>query len=134
MELGKLSLFSIVKKRMAWLGQRQEILAQNIANSDTPGFKSRDLKPFKFEDLVRREGNNMRMMATKGNHLSGISKRASEFGSEINRHPQETDTTGSSVVIEEQMAKMSESSIGYRMTTDLYKKHLNMIKMAIGRR
>ena len=44
MELDKLSLFSVIKRRLAWLGHRQEVLAQNIANSDTPRYKARDLK------------------------------------------------------------------------------------------
>jgi len=134
MELGKVPFFSIVKKRMAWLGQRQEVLAQNIANSDTPGYKARDLKAFQFQDLLRREKNTLGMNSTKGNHLRGQEKRFSNFADEELRNPAETDATGNSVVIEEQMVKMNESSIGHRMTTELYKKHLNMIRMAVGNR
>ena len=74
------------------------------------------------------------MSATKVHHLNGQTKRLSDFGGEVNRNPVETDASGNSVVLEEQMGKMSESSIDYRMTTELYKKHLNMIKMAIGNR
>ncbi len=53
MELGKISLFGVIRKRLAWLGQRQEVVAQNIANADTPNYQARILKPFKFREMVR---------------------------------------------------------------------------------
>jgi len=134
MEVGKLSLFSIVKKRMAWLSHRQEVLAQNIANSDTPGYKARDLKAFKFEDLVRRENAGLQMATTEKTHLGGQRKRVRDFAAGEDRKPFETDPNGNSVVLEEQMAKMSENSVSYQLTSELYKKHLGMIKMALGRR
>ncbi len=134
MEIGNLSLFSIVKKRMAWLSQRQEVLAQNIANSDTPGYKSRDLKAFKFEDLVRRENAGLGMNTTEKNHLGGQRKRVRDFADAEDRKPYETNVNGNSVVLEEQMAKMSENSISHNLVSELYKKHMGMIRMALGRR
>lgn len=134
MELDKLSLFSVVKRRLAWLGHRQEVLAQNIANSDTPRYQARDLKAFTFKDLVRSQSPNIRMTVTAGSHLSGSPKRVSNFKVETERLPFETSPNGNSVVLEEQMAKISETGISYRLTTELYKKHLGMLRMAIGRR
>ena len=107
---------------MAWLGQRQEILAQNIANSDTPGYKARDVKGFQFKELIRRESANLTMASTTANHLRGQRKRTTDFGIIKERQPFETAPNGNSVVLEEQMAKMSESSVNYRLTTQLYKK------------
>ena len=46
MDPSNLALFNLADRRLAHIGQRQEVLAQNIANADTPGWKSRDLKPF----------------------------------------------------------------------------------------
>ena len=134
MELDKLSLFSVIKGRLAWLGHRQEVLAQNIANSDTPRYKARDLKALKFKDLVSNQSSNIRMATTAGFHLTGIPKRAIESKVETERRPMETSPNGNSVVLEEQMAKLSETEISHRLTTELYKKHLNMLKMAIGGR
>ena len=134
MEIGNLSLFSVIKKRLAWLGHRQEVLAQNIANSDTPGYKARDLKAFKFADLVRRENAGLGMSTTERSHLGGQRKRVRDFAEFEDRKPYETNANGNSVVLEEQMAKMSENSISYNLASELYKKHLGMIKMALGRR
>jgi len=134
MELEKLSLFGVVKKRLAWLGHRQEVLAQNIANSDTPKYKARDLKALKFKDLVNNQSSNLRMAATANSHLTGAPKRAVDFSVETERFPFETNPNGNSVVLEEQMAKINETGISHRLTTELYKKHLNMFRMAIGGR
>ena len=134
MEIGNLSLFSVFKKRMAWLGQRQEVLAQNIANSDTPEYKARDLKAFKFEDLVRRENAGLSMNSTEKNHLGGRRMRVRDFAEAEDRKPYETNPNGNSVVLEEQMAKMSENSISHNLVSELYKKHMGMIRMALGRR
>lgn len=131
MELGNISLFDVIKKRLAWLGQRQEVVAQNIANADTPNYRARDIKPFQFRDLVRRQSASLRMAATAKGHLKGVSKRAQDFGIATDRNPYETNPTGNSVVLEEQMAKMNETGISHRLTTQLYKKHLNLFRMAV---
>ena len=46
---GKLDIFQALVRRMQWLGQRQNVLAQNIANTDTPGYRPQDLKHGPFE-------------------------------------------------------------------------------------
>ena len=60
-----LTLFAAVKKRLNWLGQRQEILAQNISNADTPDYKAKDLKPYAFRDLLRKESAQLNMVTTE---------------------------------------------------------------------
>ena len=48
MNLPDIPLLAMLRDRMAWLNQRQDVLTQNVANVDTPGFVARDLKPFDF--------------------------------------------------------------------------------------
>lgn len=133
MDLDKITLFSMMKKRLDWLGQRQEVLSQNIANADTPGYKAKDLKPFKFKELVRQESMQINMVRTHADQLPGRRRKISDFASQDERHPYETSTTGNSVVLEEQMAKVNENSISHKLTTELYRKHLSMIRIALGR-
>src|SRR3546814_12455631 len=52
---GKPGLFNLLGKRMEWLGQRQKVLAQNIANADTPDYVPHDLKPQEFRRMVERQ-------------------------------------------------------------------------------
>jgi len=132
MEIGKLTLFSMVKNRLSWLTQRQEVLAQNIANADTPRYKPSDLKPYNFKDLVRNETAQLNLQANGANHIQGARRRLRDYSTQIERRPFETAPNGNAVVLEEQMAKLNENQISFNLTTQLYKKHLNMIRMAIG--
>lgn len=126
-----LTLFAAVKKRLNWLNQRQEIIAQNISNSDTPDYKAKDLKPYQFREVLRKESAQLNMVTTDGeNHLGGRRKRIRDFMTQEPRHPYETAPNGNSVVLEEQMGKLTETQTTHRLTTELYKKHMAMLKTA----
>jgi flagellar basal-body rod protein FlgB len=134
MEFGSIPLFELVKKRLAWLGQRHEIVSQNIANADTPKFQARDIKAFDFKEVLRQEARPpLNMQTTAASHLPGVRKRVADFGETVVRKPYETSIDGNSVVLEEQMAKQNETAVSHRLTTELYKKHLGMIKIALGK-
>ena len=128
MDINKITLFALAKKRLAWLTQRQEVLSHNVANADTPNFKARDLESFKFEKLVRREGMQLNMAVTQPGHAGGRRKRIRDYSEEKNRKPFETAPAGNSVVLEEQMGKINESQVSHRLTTKLYAKQLGMIR------
>jgi flagellar basal-body rod protein FlgB len=119
---------------MDWLNQRQEILSHNIANADTPGYRAQDLKKFKFKELIRRESMQLNMDVKNSDHLGGRRKRIKDFAAEKDRKPYETMPGGNAVVIEEQMHKVGETSTKHKITAELYKKHLGMFRMALGRR
>ncbi len=131
MELEKMTLFSAVKGRLSWLTQRQEVLAQNIANADTPKYKSSDLKAFDFKDILRRGESQVRMSVTDASHQPGARRRIRDFSEEVERNPYETSPNGNSVIIEEQLAKVNETHTKHQLVTQLYKKHLGMIAMAV---
>ncbi len=134
MELDKIALFGLVKQRLAWLAQRQEVLAKNIANADTPGYKPRDLVAFEFKRLVSPEVGRITPDVTNRAHVGGGPKPSADFAEERTRHAYETAPAGNAVILEEQMMKIGETTMNYRLTTELYKKHLNMIRTALGRR
>lgn len=133
MDLDKVPLFSVMKKQIDWLTQRQEVLAQNLANSDTPMYRPSDLRKFDFNSLVRRQNMQVNMNATASNHLLGQQKQIRNFDAVVERHPYETAPNGNSVVLEEQASKVSETQLAHKLTTELYRKHLNMYKLAIGK-
>ena len=132
MGLSNLPIFAIMTKQMAWLTQRQEVLAQNIANSDTPGYRPRDLVPLKFRDLLRPTVlRGMAMKQTSSAHISATQRRTG-FRGATQKQTYETAPDGNAVVIEEQLMKVSENMGSYRLVTNLYRKHVNMIRIALG--
>lgn len=56
MDFSKIPLFQGLVQKMGWLAQRQQVLARNIANANTPGFKPKDIEKPDFSALL--EGNS----------------------------------------------------------------------------
>ncbi|MGF1639329.1 MAG: flagellar basal body rod protein FlgB [Rhodospirillales bacterium] len=134
MDIGKTRLFDTLKANLAWLGQRQHVLARNIANADTPGYRSRDIEPTRFEAEVRRQADRLDLRTTSPAHLATGAGAAGRFAERPDRRPFETSPNGNSVVLEEQLAKLNETSVAHKLTTQLYRKHLGMIRAALGGR
>ncbi len=134
MDLNKTSLFGAVKSRLQWLTQRQTVLSQNIANADTPKYKARDLKPLDFDGVIKRQTQSLRLNVTSASHLKGQVRNVGEFAVGEERKPYETAPAGNSVILEEQMNKVNETAISHKIMNDLYRKNIDMIKIAIGKR
>ena len=132
-DLSSLTLFGAVKKRLSWLGQRQEVLAQNIANANTPDYRASDIRPYEFKELVRREQMQVNMVRTDAKQIEGQRKAIRDYYEDRTIKPFETSPDGNTVVLEEQMAKVNQTTISHRFTTEIYRKHLGMLKMALGR-
>lgn len=134
MDLKSVTLFQMAKKRMKWIGQRQEILSQNIANADTPGYRPSDLKPMDFKEIVQKESMQLNMAKSNEGHLGGLRKRIRDFAEQKDGRPFETAPGGNAVVLEEQMAKMNETQMKHDLTTRIYKKQIALMRTAIGRK
>ena len=133
MDFSSLPLFGAMKRQISWLTQRQEVLAQNIANADTPGYKPKDIKPVDFRKMVAPQTRRVNMAATNSQHLSGRNVSSGPFGVTDDQKNYETSPDGNAVVLEEQMVKVSEVSVNHRLTTQLYAKHLKLFKTVLGR-
>ena len=48
MPISDMPIFSMLRTRMQWHQERQRVLAENVANADTPRFRPHDLKPLDF--------------------------------------------------------------------------------------
>ena len=137
MDITNLPMFGLIKDRMNWVGQRQQVIAQNIANADTPEYRARDIAKFDFQKTLRKHAANRDvaggspMRATHPMHLSGRVDSAAGAASKMDRKPYETAPDGNSVVLEEQMVKMNEAAVQHSTMVGLYRKHLKMIKLVV---
>ena len=132
MESGGPVLFGMVKEKMSWLSQRQRVLAQNVANADTPDYRPRDIQPVNFRAALRQHSYNFQLAKTDGAHVSSPNE-ADEFRSIKSRHTYETAPGGNSVVLEEQLTKLNETRGDYQLMTSVYRKYGGMLQMALGR-
>jgi len=133
MNPAKLRLMAALTERMGFLATRQKVIAQNVANADTPGYQPKDVTPVSFDRMLQAQG--MRGGAvTRANHIA-IEARPSEPGAKAGpqRTTYETAIAGNAVVLEEQLMKVAEIQAEYNLATNLYRKHLAMLKTALGR-
>ena len=130
MDLGKIPLLEAITKRMSWLGERQSVLAQNVANADTPGYTAKDVAPPSFAQLVSGAAQRLPMAVTSPGHITPVSD-AGDF----KITPQKTSErsiNGNAVQLEDQMMKISDTANDYALTTSLYRQQLGLIKTALG--
>jgi flagellar basal-body rod protein FlgB len=132
--IAKISIFDALVRRMTWLGQRQQVLAQNIANSDTPDFVPQDLKDGPFGRLLARRLAGLEPAATHPAHLHGTRPDALRRADSTNQRERfETAPSGNAVVLEEQLIKVAETQMDYQTMTNLYRKHIQLLRAALGR-
>ncbi|CAN7393619.1 flagellar basal body rod protein FlgB [Brevundimonas sp. LjRoot202] len=127
MSIADLPLLSQIKGRLSWLDERQRVIAENVANADTPGYVGRDLnQPTDFAAALR--GGPLSMTRTSAMHIAPAGPVA-RF--EAKSSPDsETTLDGNSVVVEEQMLKMAESRMAYDAAIGLYQKSMQMLRLA----
>ena len=126
-------MFALMGRRMDWLAQRQSLLAHNISNADTPAFRPLDLTKESFRRML--SGTRLEtvgMARTSEAHIMPV-REPEPFREDKSRDTYETALAGNAVVLEEQLMKVSETQGAYNLATNLYRKHVTMLKMAIGK-
>src|SRR5215510_10833135 len=132
MDLFQLKLFQRMSDRMGWLSARQSVLAQNIANADTPQYVPHDMKALSFEDHLTKV-TPVVQERTDPMHMTGTVTAAASIDDQKTKKQYETAPVGNSVVLEEQMMKLADAQSSYQLMTNLYRKHVDILKMALGR-
>jgi len=121
----------MLKTRMRWLETRQRLLAENVANAETPGYQGKDLKKLDF-DRQLQAATSVQMVSTNSGHLAGVSRTDPSFAAERNQ-AFETTPRGNSVSLEEEMMRIAQNQIDHQTAASLYSRSLGLIKSAIGK-
>src|SRR5215467_10159389 len=131
MDLNGVPLFSLLTNRMSWLSARQSVLAQNVANADTPNYVARDMKPMDFENMLAGQNSGTGLTLTNVRHID-IHAASEPFEDEA--RGEGGKPTGNVVSVEQEMIKLSDTQIQYQTATNLYQKAVNMVRTALGSR
>jgi flagellar basal-body rod protein FlgB len=128
MDPTKIPLFDLAEKRLAWTAQRQNILAANIANANTPGFEGRDVESFA---RVLAGTATVGPVMTQPRHMAGTAP--SGLTSLITDPPKARALDGNTVALDEQLTKVADTDTTQGMVTGIWKKYMSMFNMALGR-
>jgi flagellar basal-body rod protein FlgB len=129
MEIADIPLFSMLRGRLGYLSERQKLIAQNVANADTPGYQPSDLKAFSFQAHVQAAGVTQPMAVTQAGHMQPKGHAAPGMKA-VKTKDSETTLDGNSVVLEEEMMKMSDARMSYDAAIGFYQKSLNLLRLA----
>lgn len=140
MNFNKMPLFTLMTQRMNWLGKRQEVLAQNVANTDTPGYIPKDVKAQDFRHILSRQGSESprvmpvrSLIVTHPSHIQNTTRVFEPVVYEPRPPREDIKASGNAVVLEDQLMQVGKTAMAYQLTTSLYKRTVNMIRIAIGR-
>lgn len=131
MGLTDIPIFSMLRTRLEWAQTRQRVLAENVANSDTPNFRPRDLAPPKL-DGSSTGPTPVRLATTESGHIPGIGGAGETFRTE-RRGAYDLRPAGNAVNIEDEMMKVAANQMDYQAAASLYSRSLGLLKTAIGK-
>lgn len=119
-------LFDLVERQRNWLSARQSVVAQNIANANTPGYRARDVAPFA---QVLEQGA-FQLAETNGRHIqtAAFDPRASASKDSA---AWETTISGNSVGIEQELMKAGEIRSAFSLDTNILKAFHSMWMMTV---
>jgi flagellar basal-body rod protein FlgB len=121
-----MNVFAIAEQHMSWLAARQSITANNMANSDTPNFKAREIEPFGKE--LRLAAN--RLTTSNIAHLQVSREPTAGFGSRLQKN-EEASLSGNDVVMEKEMRTAGENARLYSFDIGLLKSFHRMLLTSV---
>ncbi|CAH2599180.1 Flagellar basal-body rod protein FlgB [Rhodovastum atsumiense] len=120
-----IGLFDLAERRLAWLDRRSTVLAQNVANADTPGWVPKDLQPFTL--ALAQAG--VTPLRTNLRHLPGTSTEDPAARPVVG----ERSPDGNAVRLDVELTKVADTETAHMLVGDLWKKYFGLFHTALGR-
>ncbi len=115
---------------------KNKILAENLANANTPGYKANDVTmPDDYENLTGKGKTHrtIRMAKTSGKHLGGSKSSNGTFSSHKLQDPYETKKNGNNVSINQQVTKLSQNKNDYAAALKAYATTNSLYSAVLGK-
>jgi flagellar basal-body rod protein FlgB len=122
----KLELTRMAQTMAAQAGARMGVIAQNVANADTPGFKAMDMPS--FGETYQDAGGQMR--ATRPGHSDGASAGTMPLA---RRDKGVGAPNGNTVSLETEMVKAAGARQDHEMALAIYRNTSDIIRASLGR-
>jgi flagellar basal-body rod protein FlgB len=129
MPITDIPILSMLRTRMEWHQERQRVLAENVANADTPNYRPRDLAPPNFEEALTA-ASSVTLARDDPGHIAA-DQEDSQFADD-GKHRYEVRPGGNAVNHEDEMMKVASNQMDFDAAADLYTRGLALIKLAAG--
>ncbi|MGK0267265.1 MAG: flagellar basal-body rod protein FlgB [Maricaulis sp.] len=125
-------VLGLLTQSMNFHNQRQRVIAENVANANTPGYVAQDLDESEFQRNLQQQmqARSAPRSERGGPGLPSLTSPMRDWQSK-DSPDSETTVNGNSVVLEEQMTRANENRMQYESALSLYQKTLGMLRTAI---
>lgn len=125
-----IGLMSLASRRLDWLTQGQRVVAENVANADTPGYAAR--RTASFSELLGGRGPTG-VAITRPGHIGGLGGNSAV---RVEEDPDVWDRSldGNTVVLEQQTIRSGQIDAQYRLAAGLYRKGHEFLRMTVSGR
>lgn len=114
--------FDLLSNMLDFRSKRQTVIASNIVNMATPGYKPQDLTFERSLAEVQALPTELELKKTNGKHLPGLRGNGNNY---------QIITTGDSVDIDREMANLSGNNLMYNLTVELLSRKFKIVNGAI---
>ncbi|GGD36443.1 hypothetical protein GCM10012288_08070 [Malaciobacter pacificus] len=116
-------------KHLNFRGERQKVISSNIANINTPNYKTKELV---FENELNKVQNTLQLSKTNSGHLPNVSKHQNSHEPKlINVKGLEEQNDGNNVNLDTQMSEMSKNKILYDAIQSSIKKDSRLFRSVV---
>jgi flagellar basal-body rod protein FlgB len=129
MAIMDIPIFAALRTKLQWHQQRQQVLAQNVANADTPNYRPLDLVTPKFQ-MGTPGPAPVQLARTDPGHLAGLSG-SGDFPNNPNQY--QVRPAGNAVNLEDEMMKVAANQMDYQAATQLYTRSMGLLKTAVSK-
>ncbi|MEX0645729.1 MAG: hypothetical protein WD076_10485 [Parvularculaceae bacterium] len=126
MDLLKSPLMTALVARLDFLAARTGVIAENIANADTPDYAARDVKAPNFQKFIGAPA----LKVTDPRHIAQAPSGGSAAVRTVAAPDPDAALNGNKVSIETQMMKLSETRMDYQLASTVYRKGIELIRLA----
>ena len=119
-------LFELAAQQSRYLSTRQSVIADNVANANTPGFRARALQP--FSDVL--DDTQLSLAATSPAHL-GLTPADAQAAAAVEDQPWEVSESGNSVSLEQEMIKAGDVNRTFSLNASLVKAFHGMLMASV---
>jgi len=124
-----LNVFKTAYAMASHAGQRQAVIARNMANADTPGYQPRDIEA--FQTAFEKTASGTEMMATRQGHLNGAASARQPWAEHV--ADPSGDPNGNGVSLEEEMLKAIEVKRQHDRALAIYRSSIGILRTSLGR-
>lgn len=125
-----LDIFQMATGLAKHASSRQEVIAKNIANADTPEYRAKDVAP--FQATYDNRGSSAAMKSSRAGHLHGHAAHSAQ--PVFVDAPGPSSPNGNTVTLETEMMKATEVRHQHDLAMSVYKSSMNILRTSIGRR